>query len=116
MHTPIWSQRMPRLFRNIILIDAVEASAFYLADRSCFLNPWTLQRHAAKSASAVILAGFLVHSLCGALLLTNTRRRQDTRSRQYLMLKASIRFLNKCLESTTDTDIEAARNAFQSYL
>ena len=115
LHGSLWLQRMPRLVKRMMLLDTVDTSAFYLADRCCCINPWNVRRHVRDtSAAAIVLAGLMVHSLCAAHLLSK-RRPYSARTRRRLALKANIRFLNRCLNESWHIEVEAAMNALSSY-
>ena len=115
-NAPIWWRRMPQLLESIMLIDKVNPSAFYFADKCCGLNPWKVQRHIKDQAdAAIVLAGFLVHVLCIALLWSDHRGYFGVRNRHRLSLKANIRFLERCLRISNGLDVKATIKALKSY-
>lgn len=115
-NSPIWWRRMPQLLRSIMVIDKLSSSAFYLADRCCCLNPWNVRRQVEEpETAAIILAGSLVHALCSALLLADHRGCLGVCHRRRLSLRANIRFLQTCLRTSDDADVQAAINALRSY-
>ena len=115
-NAPIWWKRMPQLLKNIMLIDSVDSSAFYVADRCCAVNPWKLRRHVKEQVdAAIILAGFLVNALCQARLSDNHRWYFGVRERSRLSARASIRFLERCLTLAEDIDVQATINVLKSF-
>ena len=72
--SPTWWRRMPQLLKSILVIDRSGPTCFFLAERCCAINPWILRRKiTVRSDAAIIMAGFLIHALCDALILTSPR-------------------------------------------
>jgi hypothetical protein len=115
---PIWVERIKMLFKNIMIMDMVEFSSYFLADRCCIVNPWYAKKlNANPHAESVLLASYIVSAICRAFLMEGNSGFVGVRYIDWLCFNTQLRFLSACsLRFGYDPTVDAAITVIRDHL
>jgi hypothetical protein len=96
--SPLWYNRFHRDINCFVLTDILAHNAYFLFDRTAFVNPWTASMVQDKDSIDVINAAFLIILFSGAYLARGRKGDLGICLEQKLAVNSAIRFLKKAIK------------------